>query len=336
MHTSLSTAALGTTGLTITRVGLGAWAIGGGDWRFGWGAQDDQDSVATIRYAIERGINWIDTAAVYGLGHSERVVGMALRDYPRADRPFVFTKCGMEWSADPAAEPRRVATAASVRREVHDSLTRLGVDQIDLYQVHWPPADPTPIDEYWGAMLDLRREGVVRAVGLCNHDAEQVQRAEAIGHVDTLQSPFSMIRRQLAEVQIPRCAERGTGVLPYSPMQSGLLTGSFSADRVRSLPSNDWRSRSERFAGENLDRALVLVDRIRPIAERHGTTVGAIAIAWTLVWRGVTGAIVGARSPDQIDGWLGAASLALTPADLQEIAAAIEASGAGGGPSRPA
>ncbi|HEY3933643.1 MAG TPA: aldo/keto reductase [Gemmatimonadales bacterium] len=335
MDTSLPTARLGTTGMAITRVGFGAWAIGGADWRFGWGAQDDAESIAAICHAIERGINWIDTAAVYGLGHSETVIAAALRNFAPDDRPLVFTKGGMIWSDDRSAEPRRVATRATLRREVHESLRRLGVERIDLYQVHWPPADQTPLDEYWETMLDLRREGVVRAVGLSNHDAGQVQRAESLGHVDSLQSPFSLIRRQLAETQIRWCADHDTGVLVYSPMQSGLLSGSFTADRVAALPADDWRSRSERFAGDNLRRALTLVDRLRPVAARHSTTVGTIAIAWTLAWRGVTGAIVGARNPGQIDGWIDAARLQLTADDLAEIATAIKASGAGGGPDRP-
>lgn len=335
MNSPLPTASLGSTGFVITRVGLGAWAIGGGDWRFGWGAQDDAESVATIRHAVEAGINWIDTAAVYGLGHSEMIVGMALRDFAPDDRPLVFTKGGMIWTGDRKAEPRRVATGATLRREVHDSLRRLGVERIDLYQLHWPPADQTPLDDYWQAMLDLRGEGIVRAIGLCNHDADQMRRAEALGHVDSLQSPFSLIRRQLAGAQIPWCADHGTGVLVYSPMQSGLLTGTFSAERVAALPANDWRSHSERFAGDNLRRALALVDGLRPVAARHGTAVGTIAIAWTLAWHGVTGAIVGARNPAQIDGWIDAATLRLTADDRAEIAAVIAASGAGGGPDTP-
>lgn len=329
----LPTRPLGTTGMEITRVGLGAWAIGGGDWQFGWGHQDDADSVAAIRHAVARGINWIDTAAVYGLGHSEAVVARALQDLPHADRPFIFTKCGMVWDdADRTQPPARVATPASIRRELEGSLRRLGVERIDLYQLHWPPEEGTPLEVYWGAMLELKKEGKVRAVGLSNHKAGQLAAAEQIGHVDSLQPPFSAVRRDVAERELPWCAEHRTGVIVYSPMLSGLLSGAFTRERAAALPPDDWRSRAGNFQGEALERNLALVETLRAVAKRHRVGVGAVAIAWTLAWRGVTGAIVGARNPGQVGGWIGAAALELGAADLEEITAAIRRTGAGSGP----
>ncbi|MGH7533410.1 MAG: aldo/keto reductase, partial [Gemmatimonadales bacterium] len=207
-RTSLPTRPLGTTGMDITRVGLGAWAIGGGDWQFGWGDQDDGRSIAAIRHAVARGINWIDTAAVYGLGHSEDVVARALKDLPTADRPYVFTKCGMPWNDDERPRtPRRIATPASIRKELEGSLRRLGVERIDLYQLHWPPEDGTPLDDYLGAMLELKHEGKIRAAGLSNHNADQLAAAEQLGHVDSLQPPFSAVRRDVAERELPWCAD---------------------------------------------------------------------------------------------------------------------------------
>jgi aryl-alcohol dehydrogenase-like predicted oxidoreductase len=332
----LPTMPLGTTGMRITRVGFGAWAIGGGGWQFAWGSQDDAASIAAIRHAIERGVNWIDTAAVYGLGHSEEIVAGALRDMPLNDRPYIFTKAGLVWDAhDRAAAPRRIGDPASIHREVEASLARLGVERIDLYQMHWPPEDGTRLADYWGALLQLKAEGKVRAVGLSNHDVAQLEAAERLGHVDTLQPPFSAIRRELAGAELPWCATHGTGVIVYSPMQSGMLTGTFSLERAAQLGADDWRSRSPDFAGVGLRRNLGLADALGPIAERHGSSVAAVAVAWTLAWPGVTGAIVGARSPAQVDGWIGAASLELTDQDLDDIAAAIRRTGAGTGPLRP-
>ena len=329
----LPTRALGRTGMEITRVGFGAWAIGGGGWAFAWGEQDDSESVGAIRHAVERGINWIDTAAVYGLGHSEEVVAKALEAFPREDRPFVFTKCGLVWDPEnPTAVAKRIGKPESIRRELEGSLRRLKVEQIDLYQVHWPAEDGTPLEEYWGEMVRLREEGKVRAVGLSNHRIEQLTAAEPIGHVDTLQPPFSAIKREIAERELPWCAEHETGVIVYSPMQSGLLTGSFTAERAAALSEGDWRSRSPEFTGEGLQRNLALADALRPVADRHGTTVAAVAVAWTLSWPAVTGAIVGARNPAQVDGWLPAAQLQLSGEDLDEIAEAIRGTGAGKGP----
>jgi len=331
---ALPTRPLGTTGMDITVVGLGSWAIGGGGWSFGWGSQDDGESIAAIRHAIASGVNWIDTAAAYGVGHAEEVVARALRGVPDSDRPYVFTKCGVLVDrADPFRRPRRAASPESIRREVEDSLRRLQVEAIDLYQVHWPPDDGTTLDEYWSTMLALKGEGKIRAAGLSNHSVAQLQAASAIGHPDSLQPPFSAIRREAA-AEIAWCAGHRTGVIVYAPMQSGLLTGAFSAARVTSL-RDDWRARDPEFQGERLERNLVVARALGSVAARRGTTTAAVAVAWTLAWPGVTGAIVGARRPDQVDGWLPAAGLELGDDELDEIAGAIEAAGAGGGPVRP-
>jgi aryl-alcohol dehydrogenase-like predicted oxidoreductase len=319
--------------MNITRVGFGAWAVGGGGWAFAWGDQDDDHSIAAMRYAIERGVNWIDTAAVYGLGHSEELVGRVLRDLPQADRPYVFTKCGLIWDEqDRTAVAKRIGRRESIRQEIERSLKRLGVERIDLYQVHWPAEDGTPIEEYWQTLLDLKREGKARAVGLSNHKVDQLERAERLGHVDTLQPPFSPIRRDVAAAELPWCLSHQTGVIVYSPMQSGLLTGSFSEARAAALPAGDWRSRSPEFQAPRLQNNLALADALRPIADRQKTSVGAVAVAWTLAVPGVTGAIVGARSPEQVDGWIRAADLTLDASDLKEIASAIQRTGAGTGP----
>jgi aryl-alcohol dehydrogenase-like predicted oxidoreductase len=335
-HHVLPTRPLGATDMRITRVGFGAWAVGGGGWQFAWGDQDDDDSVTAIRHALRRGVNWIDTAAVYGLGHSEEIVRRALRDVPRDERPYVFTKCGLVWNeSDRSAPVRRVGDPKSIRREAEASLRRLGVERIDLLQMHWPAEDGTPLEDYWATLLDLKAEGKARAVGLSNHDVEQLATAELIGHVDTLQPPFSAIRRRVAARALPWCAAHDTGVIVYSPMQSGLLTGAFTSARAARLTADDWRSRSPDFTGEGLRRNLALTAALAPIADQHRTTVAAVAVAWTLAWPGVTGAIVGARSPGQVDGWLDAASLELSDADLDEIAAAIVRTEAGDGPTRP-
>ncbi|WP_037065202.1 aldo/keto reductase [Pseudonocardia acaciae] len=349
--TNLPTRPLGDTGLRISPVGFGAWAIAGPDWRYGWGAQDDDESIAAIRHAVDRGVTWIDTAPVYGLGHSERLVAKALSGIPESDRPLVFTKVGLVWDPDDRlAPPRRDMSPASVRREVEASLRRLEVDHIDLYQVHWPaeqhgpldagaetsvrnarPEPGTPLEEYWRVMADLKAEGKVRAIGLSNHDVAHLERAEAVAHVDTLQPPFSLINRGAA-AEIAWCAARHTAVIGYSPLQSGLLTGAFTAARAAALPPDDWRRRHPDFTTD-LRRNLALADALRPVAHRHGTTVAAIAVAWTLHRHGVTGAIVGARRPGQVDGWLPAATLRLDPEDLAEIRAAITHTGAGHGPA---
>jgi aryl-alcohol dehydrogenase-like predicted oxidoreductase len=321
--------------MQLSPVGFGCWAIGGLGWEHAWGPQDDAESVATIRYAVEQGVNWLDTAPVYGHGHSERVVGRAVAELPEPDRPYVFTKAGLLWDNDDHMAPPTRDTSR-IRWEVEWSLRRLGVERIDLLQVHWPPETGMKLDEYWQTMVDLRDEGKVRAVGVSNFDVDQLTAAEAIGHVDSLQPPLSLLRRDAAGDVVPWCAANGTGVIVYSPMESGLLSGSFSLDRIAALPATDWRATAPDFTGTRVRQNLALVDALRPIASRHGVSVAAVAVAWTLVWAGVTGAIVGARRPDQVDGWLGAATLSLSDGDLDEIATAIERTGAGTGPAHPA
>jgi aryl-alcohol dehydrogenase-like predicted oxidoreductase len=327
---------LGRTAMDITRVGFGGWAIGGPDWAVGWGPQDDKESIAAIRHAVNRGINWIDTAAAYGLGHSEEIIRRALQSLPVSQRPYVFTKCGLVWDENNrSAMPSRIGARASIRREVEGSLRRLGVDCIDLYQMHWPATDGTGLAEYWQTLLELKKEGKVAAVGLSNHSIAHLEIAARIGHVDTLQPPFSAIRRDAAVAELPWCATHETGVIVYSPMQSGLLSGRFSIERARALTSSDWRSRGAEFTGEKLMRNLELAEALRPIAERYETSVASIAIAWTLAWPGVTGAIVGARRPAQIDAWIDAATLTLSAADVELIGRAIGWTRAGSGPTHP-
>lgn len=331
---ALPTHALGATGMQITPVGFGAWAIGGSGWPGSWGGQDDRDSVAAIRCALSRGVNWIDTAAVYGYGHSELVVGRALADIPDRERPYVFTKCGMVWDPDePMAFPQRIGRPDSIRGEVEGSLRRLGVERIDLYQMHWPPQDGTPIGDYWGTLLELREEGKIRAAGLSNHGVSQLKAAEKAGHVDVVQPPFSALDRSAAD-ELEWSANNATGVIVYSPMASGLLTGKFSREHVERLDAGDWR-RSDPAFTTNLDANLGVAETMRGIADRHRVPVPAVAAAWTLSWSGVSGAIVGARRPDQINGWLSAATLTLSGTDLDDVARAIETHSAGTGPTHP-
>ncbi len=333
---------LGKSGMEITTVGLGTWAIGGGGWSFGWGPQDDNDSMAAIRHGVELGINWVDTAAVYGFGHSEEMVGHAIKDIPANQRPYIFTKCGMVF--DPAKRfdpPRQSLRPESIRRECDASLRRLGVERIDLYQFHWP--DPgTPIADSWGEMGRLIEEGKVRAGGVSNfsvpqlEDLEQARKAnQRLPHLDSLQPPFSMIRRDSAADVIPWCAAHQTGVIVYSPMQAGLLTEKMTAERVAKFPEDDWRRRTPEFQEPNLSRNLKLRDALRPIAERRQASIAEIAIAWVLSWPGVTGAIAGARSAAQVDGWIRAGEIVLTARDLDEISRLIEQTEAGHGPARP-
>jgi aryl-alcohol dehydrogenase-like predicted oxidoreductase len=327
---------LGSSRVLITKTGFGAWALGGGGWAFGWGPQDDAVSLATMRHALELGLNWIDTAAVYGLGHSEEVVGRLLRELPPSGLPLVFTKCGLIWDQNnPMAPPQRVLKPDSISRECDASLRRLGVERIDLYQFHWPDESGTAVEDSWNEMARLIELGKVRLGGVSNFNVPLLERCEAIRHVDSLQPPFSLIRRQAAAREIPWCANHNTGVICYSPMQSGLLTDTFSRERVAKFSEDDWRRRSPDFNEPGLSRNLALRDSLRPIAQRHRTTVSAVAVAWTLAWPGVTGAIVGGRSPQQVDGWIEAASLQLTATDLQEISEAIVRTGAGEGPTIP-
>lgn len=336
MTNELPTRRLGEHGPEITRVGFGAWAIGGGGWAFGWGPQDDEDSIRTMRRALDHGVNWIDTAAVYGLGRSEEVVGRMLRDIPPDERPYVFTKCGLVWEEGAREpDPKRILDPKSIRRECEASLRRLGVERIDLYQFHWPDDSGTPVEDSWGEMSRLVEEGLVRWAGVSNFDVELMERCERIRHVDSLQPPFSLIRRQTGPREIAWCEKNGTGVIVYSPMQSGLLTEKWTADRISGLAEDDWRRRSSDFQSPAVERNLALRDSLRPVAERNGVPIASVAVAWTLAWPGVTGAIVGARKPDQVEGWIGAATLELSDEDLAEIATAIESTGAGAGPARP-
>jgi aryl-alcohol dehydrogenase-like predicted oxidoreductase len=333
---SLPTRPLGSSGLEITTAGFGAWAIGGGGWAFGWGPQDDAESIAAMRHALDLGINWIDTAAVYGLGHSEEVVGRMLREIPVSERPLVFTKCGLQWdTSNPMQVAKRVLKPESIQRECEASLKRLGIERIDLYQFHWPDESGTPVEDSWGAMVKIVEQGKVRAAGVSNFNVELLERCEAIRHVDSLQPPFSMINRAAADKLLPWCKSHNTGVICYSPMQSGILTDAFSSERVAKLAADDWRRRGAEFQEPKLSRNLKLRDALRPVAERHGVSVPAIAIAWVLAWPSVSGAIVGARTPAQIDGWIDAATVQLTAKDQDEIAAAIARTEAGAGPSRP-
>lgn len=324
---------LGRSDLNITRLGFGAWAIGGGGWYFGWGPQDDTDSLQAMRRAIELGINWIDTAAAYGLGHSEELVGRLLRDLPASERPYVFTKCGVVYEGrDPMGPPLRSLRPESVRKECEASLRRLGIERIDLYQFHWPDETGAAIEDSWSTMVKLVEEGKVRASGVSNFSVELLKRCEAIRHVDSLQPPFSLINRTAGDKEIAWCEEHDTGVICYSPMQSGLLTDSFTAARMTFLASDDWRRRSPEFNEPNLSRNLALRDRLQPIAKRNNTSVSSIALAWVLAWPGVTGAIVGARSPKQVEGWIDAAEVKLNTQDLTEISAALHRTQAGRGP----
>jgi aryl-alcohol dehydrogenase-like predicted oxidoreductase len=330
--TSLPTSPLGETGMVISRVGIGAWAFGGGGWVDTWGAQDDAESIAAIRHAVDGGVNWIDTAPIYGLGHAEEVVGRAAREIAASERPYLFTKAGVIWDEQrPLDKPALVGTRKSIRSELEASLRRLGVERIDLYQVHAPPTDRTPIEEYWQTFCDLRDEGKVRAIGLSNHTVDQLNRALAVGRVDAVQPKFNLIHREAGDV-LAWCASHGVGAIVYSPMASGLLTGAFSAARVAALDEDDWRRTHPDFTGEALTRNLELVEALRPIAAKHAVSVAAVAVAWTLSVSGVAGAIVGLRRPDQVRGWLTAASLRLDQSDLAAIAEAAERASAAAKP----
>jgi len=313
-QTALNTTQLGDTGLQITRVGFGAWAIGGGDWEFGWGVQDDEQSIAAIHHALEHGINWIDTAAAYGFGRSEEIVGRALEGL--AQRPYVFTKGSLLEGPE-----RRVVHSLkrdSILREAQDSLARLGVDAIDLYQIHWPiPAED--IDEGWSALAELKEQGLVKHIGVSNFDVEQLRVIQQIAPVETLQPQYSLIEREAERDILPFADRERIGVIVYSPMGSGMLTGSMSRERVERLADDDWRKRDERFREPQLSRNLELVDRLRVVAERHDSTPGAVAVAWTLRNPAVDGAIVGFRRPDQVDPILAAANLELSQDDITTI-----------------
>jgi aryl-alcohol dehydrogenase-like predicted oxidoreductase len=312
--TSLKTTQLGQTGLEITRVGFGAWAIGGGGWEFGWGPQDDEESIDAIHHAIEHGINWIDTAAAYGFGHSEQIVGRALEGV--AALPLVFTKCSL--LEGPGRTVVHSLSRESILREADASLTRLGIDAIDLYQIHWPIPDED-IEEGWRALAELRDEGVVRHIGVSNFDVDQLRRIQQIAPVETLQPQYSLIEREAEAELLPVAEREGIGAIVYSPMGSGLLTGRMTRGRIESLADDDWRKRDERFNEPQLSRNLTLVARLEVVADRHDTTPGAVAVAWTLRNPAVDGAIVGFRRSDQVDPILPAANLELTEQDVAEI-----------------
>ena len=314
----MQTRTLGNSDLNITPVGYGAWAIGGSGWQFAWGSQDDNDSIAAIHRSLELGVNWIDTAAVYGLGHSEEVVAKALKSWTGA-RPYIFTKCGLRW--DDRGQVQKVLKAESIRGEVEDSLRRLGVDVIDLYQIHWPPDPDSPeLEEGWQAMADLKREGKVRWIGVSNFDEQQLQRAAAIAPVTSLQPRYSLVHREVEGEILPYCERQGIGVIVYSPMASGLLTGAMTRERISKLPKDDWRKGHADFNEPNLSRNLALVERLKQIAQRHGRSPGEVAIAWTLKNPAVTGAIVGARNAKQADGVMHAGDLNLSGDEVLEIA----------------
>lgn len=312
----MQTRRLGNSDLIITPVGYGSWAIGGPGWEYGWGQQNDDDSVVAILRSLELGVNWIDTAAVYGLGHSEEVVAKAL-DAWKGQRPYVFTKCGLIW--DTQGKLSRKITDASVRKECEDSLRRLRTDVIDLYQVHWPPEIDPELEEGWAALAWLQKEGKVRWIGVSNFDLSQMKRARAIAAITSLQPPYSLIRREIETDILPYCIQQGIGVIVYAPMASGLLTGGMTAERALNLPADDWRKRSPEFNEPNLSRNLDVVERLRAVGRRLGRTPGEVAIAWTLRNPVVTGAIVGARSAKQAEGVMRAADLRLSVEDIAEI-----------------
>jgi len=321
----MQTRKVGNSDLNITRVGFGAWAIGGGGWEFGWGNQEDNDSIAAIKRALELGVNWIDTAAVYGTGHSEEIVAKALKEWQGA-QPYIFTKCSMVW--DEQRKVRNEYGADSIRRECEASLRRLQVSAIDLYQMHWPPADNGPgLEEAWQTMAALQKEGKVRWIGVSNFKVEQLRRAEKIAPVTSLQPPYSLIRRQIEAEILPYCEKRGIGVISYSPMASGLLTGAMTRERAAALPENDFRSRGAEFKEPRLSKNIKLVERLHQVGQRLGRSPGEIAIAWVLRHPAITGVIVGARNAKQVEGVIRAADVTLTTQEIAEIegAAAIAA-----------
>jgi len=314
----MNTRPLGNSDLHITPIGFGAWAIGGGDWQFGWGDQDDRESIAAIHRALELGMNWIDTAAVYGLGRSEEVVARALAEWP-GKKPYVFTKCGMVWDAERKVDYS--LRADSIRRECEASLRRLKVEAIDLYQVHWPADDPAETAEGWHELAALRREGKIRWIGASNFNLEELQAVQHIAPVTSLQPPYSLIRREAEIELLPYCLSQNIGVICYSPMASGLLTGAMTRERIAHLPLNDFRTRNPEFQEPKLSRNLAIAQRLRDIGQRHGLSAGEAAIAWVLRHPAITGAIVGARSPKQVEGIIGAAGLALADIEAAEVEA---------------
>jgi aryl-alcohol dehydrogenase-like predicted oxidoreductase len=303
---------LGNSDLELTPIGFGSWAVGGGDWQFSWGPQDDNDSIAAIHKALELGINWIDTAAVYGLGHSEEVVARALKT--TSHHPYIFTKCGLVWD-----EKREVSNSLKhIRREAEDSLRRLAVDVIDLYQVHWPKPDEE-IEEAWGVMADLQREGKIRWIGVSNFSVDQMERALKIAPITSNQPPYSMLNRAVESAILPFCQKNNIGVINYAPMHSGLLTGAMSKQRVANFPSDDFRRNAKNYQEPLLSRNLAVADFIGQIGERHGVSAGVVAIAWTLHHSAITAAIVGGRNAKQVEGVIRAATFRLSQEEFSEI-----------------
>lgn len=311
----MKTRQFGNTDIHITPIGFGAWAAGGGNWAFGWGEQDDKESVAAIQRVLDLGVNWIDTAPAYGLGHSEEIVARALKG--RVDHPYIFTKCSLVWNRG-EQEVSNNLKAESLRRELEGSLRRLQVDAIDLYQVHWPVPDED-LEEGWTTLAALQKEGKVRYIGASNFDISQMRRAMAIAPVSSLQPPYSLVKRDAERELLPFCQRHNIGVIVYSPMQSGLLTGLMTRERVANLPDNDWRTRNEEFQEPRLSRNLALADKLRELALLYNRTPGEAAIAWTLANPAVTGAIVGARNHEQVDTIIGAAEFRLNERELGEI-----------------
>ena len=325
--TTFPTRTLGNSTLMLTPIGLGAWAIGG-EWRFGWGHQDDAESIATIRRAIDNGLNWIDTAAIYGLGHSEDVVGRALQDIPRRERPYVFTKCSLIWDQD--RNTSHSLRSDSIRREVEQSLRRLKVDRIDLYQIHWPkwPAspeghDPGTIEEAWTTLTQLRDEGKAAFIGVSNFDVSHLKVISRIEVPTNLQPPYSMLRPEIEKEVLPYCLAHNIGVINYSPMQSGLLTGTMTRERFAALPEGDWRRNSRFFQEPMFSKAQFLVEHLRAIGAKHGRSPGEVAIAWTLRHPAITATIVGARKPQQINELMGAATFRLSQEEVEQLDAAM-------------
>jgi aryl-alcohol dehydrogenase-like predicted oxidoreductase len=306
---------LGNSDMDLTPIGVGAWAMGGGGWMFGWGPQDDAESIAAIQAALDHGINWIDTAAVYGLGHSEEVVARALAG--RANRPYVFTKCTLVWNDK--REISRSLKADSIRRECENSLKRLRVDAIDLYQIHWPDPDPD-LEEGWKTLAQLQKEGKVRWIAVSNFNVAQMERCRRIAPITSLQPPYSVISPEVENEILPYCQQHGIGVIVYSPMKSGLLTGAMTHERVANFPQDDFRKRALNFQEPHLTRNLELAELLKQIGARHGRSAGEVAIAWTLRHPAVTAAIVGMRSPKQVTGVIGALEFRLSDEEIEEIA----------------
>ena len=310
----METKRLGKSDLFITPVGFGSWAVGGGGWQFAWGEQDDSQSIAAIHRALDLGMNWIDTAAVYGLGHSEEIVSKAVAGLSK--QPYIFTKCSLVWDSNGAIT--HSLKRDSIRKEVEGSLKRLRVETIDLYQIHWPDPD-AEIEEGWTTLAELKREGKVRYIGVSNFDVAQMKRAQAIAPIDSLQPPYSLIHPEVENEILPFCEANDIGVIVYSPMMSGLLSGRMTRERIANFPEDDWRSKSPDFQEPRLSRNLQLAELLRNIGSRHGRSAGEVAIAWTLRLPAVTAAIVGGRGPEQVEGIIGAGTFRLSEAEIAEI-----------------